>query len=72
MKACCYVCKEKKEGTQEQLTELGWQGAEGEINGNKYKFELCPAHSDAKTMISIFYKVQRREKVFRNTEGEYG
>ena len=73
MKVCCLRCGAKAEGTKDQLMELGWAGTEGEINGIKYKFELCPNHYNADAIVHLLSEIVLCKKVtiIRNKEGDY-
>lgn len=71
MKACCYVCESRADGTQEELLNLHWSGSSGNLNGNPFKFELCSKHQDPKIVSDILDIVRKGVKVFRNKDGEY-
>ena len=71
MKVCCYLCRTKAEGSEDKLNEEGWNGADGQINGIKFKFDLCPEHSGAKNLIEIMNLVKEGNRIYRKADGTY-
>ena len=57
MKAICSECGKIGNGTQDELTELGWMGTQYKFIFGKdivhVKFELCPDHADADTFMRV-------------------
>jgi hypothetical protein len=65
MNVICYKCGRTENKSRDELIELGWAGSDGQINGQKIKFEACPEHSNgddiAKEVIRRFKKRNPKE-----------
>ena len=57
-KVVCFDCEVVAYGTRDSLSEKGWCGFSGNLNGQRFTYYLCPIHHKPERIAELLMNVK--------------